>query len=99
MTGRCCGWSRRSPTTRASAYGRLPLSFEANQGQADPSVDFLSRGAGYSLFLSPSEAVLALQPGAKAPDVLTMQVVGARTSSRSVGLDRMSGVSNYLIGV
>lgn len=39
------------------AYGKLPLSFEANQGQTDPQVKFLSRGNGYSLFLTPTEAV------------------------------------------
>jgi hypothetical protein len=44
----------------AQDYGKLPLAFEANRGQADPSVKFLSRGAGYSLFLTGSEAVLAL---------------------------------------
>jgi hypothetical protein len=42
------------------AYGKLPLSFEANAGQTDPRVKFLSRGSGYSLFLTESEAVLAL---------------------------------------
>jgi hypothetical protein len=43
------------------SYGRLPLSFEANQGQTDARVKFLSRGAGYVLFLTGSEAVLALK--------------------------------------
>ena len=43
-----------------AAYFSLPLSFEANRGQTDPEVKFLSRGSGYSLFLSPTEAVLAL---------------------------------------
>jgi hypothetical protein len=43
-----------------AAYGRLPLSFEANQGQADSRVQFLSRGHGYSLYLSSTEAVLGL---------------------------------------
>jgi len=43
-----------------AAYGKLPLSFEANLGQTDDSVKFLSRGSGYSLFLTPTEAVLAL---------------------------------------
>jgi hypothetical protein len=43
------------------AFGRVPLSFEANRGQADPSVDFLARGAGYALFLKPSEAVFVLR--------------------------------------
>src|SRR5688572_27325641 len=42
------------------AYGKLPLSFEANEGQTDAQVKFLSRGSGYSLFLTANEAVLAL---------------------------------------
>jgi hypothetical protein len=51
----------------AEAYGKLPLSFEANQGQSDSQVKFLSRGSGYSLFLTRNEAVLALKkPGKKA---------------------------------
>src|SRR5437870_3644449 len=43
------------------AYGKLPLSFEANQGQTDPQVKFLARGRGYTLFLSPDEAVFVLR--------------------------------------
>ena len=42
-------------------YGQLPLTFEANQGQSDSQVKFLSRGSGYTLFLTPTEAVLALR--------------------------------------
>jgi hypothetical protein len=45
------------------AYGKLPLGFEANQGQTDRRVRFLSHGSGYSLFLTPEEAVLTLQTG------------------------------------
>jgi len=44
----------------AAKYGNLPLSFEANDGQSDARVKFLSRGSGYSLFLTDSAAVLAL---------------------------------------
>ena len=44
----------------AADYGKLPISFEVNQGQADRSVQFLARGAGYALFLTPGEAVLSL---------------------------------------
>ena len=40
---------------------RLPLQFEANQGQVDEQVTFLARGTGYTLFLTPSESVLVLQ--------------------------------------
>jgi hypothetical protein len=41
-------------------YGKLPLSFEANGGQTDRRVKFISRGSGYSLFLTSDGAVLAL---------------------------------------
>ena len=48
--------------TRAQEYGRLPLSFEPNQGQAGEGVKFLSRGGGYDLVLTSDEVVLALGP-------------------------------------
>ena len=34
---------------RAEIVGRIPLYFERNLGQADPSVSFLGRGNGYRL--------------------------------------------------
>jgi len=37
---------------RSRFFGRLPLSFEANQGQTDPRVKFLARGQCYTLFLT-----------------------------------------------
>jgi hypothetical protein len=43
------------------AYGQVELSFEANRGQTDDSVNFLARGAGYALFLKPTEAVFRLR--------------------------------------
>ncbi len=43
------------------AYGQLPLSFEANRGQADESVDFVARGPGYAVALSPTEAIFVLR--------------------------------------
>ncbi|MDP1949011.1 MAG: SBBP repeat-containing protein [Nitrospirota bacterium] len=46
-----------------SAYGHLPLSFEANHGQWDPSVQFVTRGSGHQLFLRPIDAVLAVRTG------------------------------------
>jgi hypothetical protein len=47
----------------AETYGKLPLSFEANQGQVDGQVKFLARGRGYALYLTADEAVLALRQG------------------------------------
>jgi hypothetical protein len=42
------------------SYGKLPLQFEANRGQTDEVVRFLSRGSVYSLYLTAIEAVLVL---------------------------------------
>jgi hypothetical protein len=51
----------RASTVRSEASNlHLPLSFERNQGQTDPQVKFLSRGSGYALYLTPTEAVLSL---------------------------------------
>src|SRR5215210_1883041 len=48
----------------SEAYGRLPLSFEANRGQADTRAGFVARGQGYALFLTSGEAVLKLRGNA-----------------------------------
>src|SRR5438128_7498141 len=41
----------------AEAYGKVGMSFEPNQGQTDEQVKFLARGAGYTVFLTATEAV------------------------------------------
>src|SRR6266700_3086904 len=60
----------------AETFGKLPLAFEANQGQIDRRVKFLSRGSGYTLFLIGDEAVLALK----------------KSGQRSTGSQRTAGV-------
>jgi hypothetical protein len=52
----------------AERYGRLPMLFERNDGQTDEQVRFLARGVGYSLFLTPGEAVFALRPAPQRGD-------------------------------
>ena len=52
-------------------YGKRPLAFEANQGQSDPQVKFLSRGAGYNLFLTSTEAVLTLHEASRQEPALS----------------------------
>jgi hypothetical protein len=42
------------------SYDKLPLQFEANEGQIDGQVKFLSRGSGYSMLFTPTESVLVL---------------------------------------
>ena len=52
---------QRTPGQLHELYGKLPLMFEANHGQTDPQIRFLSRGNGYSIFLTSSEAVFVLR--------------------------------------
>jgi len=52
----------------SKTYGSLPLSFELNQGQTDRRVKFLSRGSGYTFFLTANEAVMAFAQPAPRED-------------------------------
>jgi hypothetical protein len=94
-------------------YGKVPLSFEPNRGQTDPHAQFLSRGPGYALFLSPQEAVLSLQtskpankPNANGIPVvapaktstLRMQILGANPAAMAKGQQSLPGTANYFQG-
>jgi uncharacterized protein (TIGR03437 family) len=105
-----------SPTARTQLvgnYGKLPLSFEANLGQAGKSVQFLSRGDGYGLYLTDDGAVLELRKGrcpvpglrrAEAAceagaDVVRMRLAGASGETAvPAGEERLPGTANYFIG-
>ena len=50
-----------------NSYGKLPLRFEANQGQQPAPVKFLSRGKDYTVFLTPDGATLSLRKFAPEP--------------------------------
>ncbi len=80
--------SQPKPETQGrilQSYGKLPLSFESNQGQADPQVKFVSRGSGYTLFLTGDEAVFSLHGGerdkAQSPVALQAKPRLRRTSA------------------
>ena len=83
----------------SSSYGKLPISFEANEGQTAGMVQYLARGAGYTLFLTPGEMVLTLHAslsGARKPH-------GAPSPSAIMppaveGADKSAAVRMKLIG-
>src|ERR1035441_3058467 len=77
----------------AENYGKLPLSFEANTGQADKSVKFLSRGGGYGLYLTGEEAVLALHQGGCAGLARRLSL-----QRREVACDRQTDVVRMRLG-
>lgn len=91
----------------AAHYGKLPLAFEANRGQAAPTVRYLTHGLGYTLFLTPREAILGLRAVKAVGDtgadtapakVLRVRLVRANSRPPMQGVDRLPGTSNYFIG-
>jgi len=83
-------------------YGRLPLAFEANQGQTSSDVKFLAHGRGYALFLTAADAILSLHAKGKqvgtASTFLRMRLEGANPKLSVSGADELPGKSNYFIG-
>jgi hypothetical protein len=101
-----------STEAAAERYGALPVRFEPNVGQFDEAVEFVARGGGYTLFLTPGEAVLSVRRAAPAPDlsqrrkgakaqrqeVVRTRLVGSSVRSAGEGVDELPGVTNYFRG-
>lgn len=100
--------TNKNPTRTIAAYGSLPQRFEANRGQTDASVKFISRGPGFTVFLTETEAVLRLlnesngDSQASSSDrrsaTLRMKLVDASTKSQITGIDEQPGRSSYFTG-
>ena len=93
------------PTSLLEGYGQSALAFEANQGQTDSRVKFLSRGAGYALFFGPQEVAVVLRKSGGGSDmdqqssgVMRMRFVGANPAPLVAGSKQLPGRVNYLIG-
>jgi hypothetical protein len=86
-----------SRLSNINSYSELPLSFEANGGQANPSVKYLARGNGYTLSVAPTEASLQLpvdsDPLNRTIDSvrLTLKLVGANPGVRPRGVNELTG--------
>lgn len=82
-------------------YGKLPISFEANRGQTDAEVRYLSRSAGFSLFLTPTEAVLSLKAPAKDSRdaaVVRLSLEGGNRNPAMQAIDQQASKTNYFVG-
>lgn len=77
-------------------YSQLPLSFEVNRGQFDPSIRFMARNGRGTVALTDQGAVLAVSKG-NAQSVVRMHLVGADQGAIS-GVSRLRGVANYYYG-
>jgi hypothetical protein len=72
-------------TALAPDFGKLPLSFVPNAGQADPAVRFQVRGLGGTLFFTPGEVVLSLPTPAQSPGTSGRPAAPARAPDPDVG--------------
>jgi hypothetical protein len=90
-----------------SVFAQLPLRFEKNEGQADPRVKFMSQNGGYSLFLTPKEAVLLLprksprkaaSKSNQGASFVRLRLVGANANPRVVGVEEFPGKTNHFVG-
>ena len=91
-------------------YGRVPMSFEANEGQLNERVRFISRGSGYNLFLTETEAVLSLQKSAahassgarnssaSQQQVVSLSLLNTNQKESVMGDEKLPGRINYLTG-
>jgi hypothetical protein len=79
-------------------FGKVPLSFEPNRGQSDARVDYVSRGQGYTLFLSRDQAVLRLSHAKDRSSLLHMKLAGASGHAPASGFDQLPGRGNYFRG-
>ena len=91
------GQTRNSFMPKA-AYAKLPLTFEANNGQTDSQVRYLARGSGYTIFLTEKDAVIKLQDRQGDGVVLRLKVADANEGAQIDARDQLPGKSNYFIG-
>lgn len=71
------------------SYGKLPLSFEANQGEAGKQVKFTARQGQFTVALTPNSVMLG---------AVKMQFAGIKAVPRLSGLKPLPGKTNYFLG-
>ena len=85
--------STAMPTALVDTYGKLPILFESNGGQADPAARFIARGNGYAvptnLRLTDLDQGIELVPKLLRSDD---EVVGCRTGRQVLTVDGGIGV-------
>lgn len=86
------------PAQTALNAGNLPLSFEANRGQADATAPFIAHGQNSEFLLSATGAQLVLRNSSGQTATTRMQFAGANPSARISGDAALPGKVNYFIG-
>jgi hypothetical protein len=84
---------RGFPTSREllQEFANLPLRFDLNTGQAEPTVKFVAHGPGYAVFLTDGEVVFSLRN----PSGEIAQNKATRRRSRSPKAERYRASANF----
>jgi hypothetical protein len=77
-----------------NSYGKVPLSFEENLGQAAAGVRYLSRAHSGTVLLRPGST--ALESGAG--ETITIRFAGSPAVAMPVGEQKLSGRTSCLLG-
>lgn len=77
---------------------RIPLSFEKNQGQSDPRVKYLSRGAGYNIFLTSQGAEIVPSNARHQGEIISIRLTGSAKQPRLNATAPLTQKTNYFIG-
>jgi len=91
------------------SYGKLPLYFIENKGQADKSVRFFEQGSGHTMFFARDGVVLALTKNAGKADkathdkkltteILRFSFAGSEKNAHIAAGEAMPGHVNYFVG-
>ena len=98
--------ARPSSAAAASLLAALPVRFEANAGEMDPSVLFVAHQGESTVLLGATDQLLMLPPSHATQahraipatgDVVDMSLAGANTNARAQALDLAPGSVNYLL--
>lgn len=89
----CLGAATTPERQASTILGRLPLRFEANQGQWSPDVHFAAHSGAYTLRLTARGSSLSLDG-----HTVEMSFLGARRAPRIEGLDQVATRIDYYLG-
>ncbi|HXN21356.1 MAG TPA: SBBP repeat-containing protein [Candidatus Dormibacteraeota bacterium] len=90
--------SAKSNLDWTAVYGKLPLAFEKNQGQAEGAVRYISHGRGYGLFLTTHEAVLTLRSSTPRESSSLLRAVSFRDSRSRRQIEKTSVIRMHFEG-
>lgn len=85
-----------SATAGQGVFSGLPLSFEPNLGQANPSAQFVARGAGYAISLQRNGIEMRVR-GKDRDSLSTIRFSGGSSNAPQTS-GRLPGDVNYFVG-